>query len=383
MLSSCYVAVQGSSYLACGPWRSLRIVCWRLPRPEASKALVRACRRRPGISRCIAWSFGYEKIPFPGGAGRGRLGLLVSACGRSPSTYLWEVSGGGSLRTGFFNAEEAEMEAARLKKKGLDVIVRPVDAFSTLGWFADPLFSFMSKYDDGELAETIIHELAHATVFVKRAEQFNEEFATFVGRQGALEYLKDRYAGSAGRGLLQRVPADAGTSPPSLAGSRGSSGGSLCLERGPGGELERKARVIAEGPKNITGPAASLFEGERTAFSPWRRSTTLIWTSTGCTKGSGALPELFRGALRRGPLRVRAQGAGYRVPGRGSQGGYAAPSCGDVPGLIRRPNPPIPLRDRPAAFPLPGPVCPSGPGSPPGCPGRCPSHPGARNTRYG
>ena len=124
-----------------------------------------------------------------------RLATIVSACDAvSFDRYLWRYPVVGALPyKGFFKPEEAKREAARLKAKGLDVIVRPVDAFSTLGWFADPLFSFMERYDDAQLGETLIHELAHATVFVKKDEQFNEEFATFVGRQGSLTYLASVY----------------------------------------------------------------------------------------------------------------------------------------------------------------------------------------------
>jgi len=120
---------------------------------------------------------------------------VVSACASdSFERHYWHYPVLGNLPyKGFYEKADAQKEAARLKKAGLDVIVRPVEAFSSLGYFTDPLYSFMAEYDEGVLAELIIHESAHATLFIKGAEQFNEEFATFVGRKGAERYLEERY----------------------------------------------------------------------------------------------------------------------------------------------------------------------------------------------
>lgn len=192
-LSSCYVAVQGSRYLAL---RSRAVSAERALENPATPAAARGLLERARAIR----EFAVEKLGHRDTESykalveldADRLATIVSACASdSFDRYLWNYPVVGRLPyKGFFKPEEAEREAARLKRKGLDVIVRPVDAFSTLGWFADPLFSFMAGYDDAELAETILHEMAHATVFVKQAQDFNEEFATFVGRQGALAYLE-------------------------------------------------------------------------------------------------------------------------------------------------------------------------------------------------
>ncbi len=91
---------------------------------------------------------------------------------------------------GFFVRKDAEVEAAKLSDKGYDVIIDKVDAFSTLGILSDPLYSFMEEFSSYELAALIIHELTHATVFVKNQLQFNEELATYVGNKGALEFIK-------------------------------------------------------------------------------------------------------------------------------------------------------------------------------------------------
>ena len=91
---------------------------------------------------------------------------------------------------GFFNVEDARKERAKLEKKDLDVWVRGVDAFSTLGWFRDPLYSYMKNYSDQYLAELIIHELFHSTVYLKNQGQFNEGLAEFIGKEGGRLYME-------------------------------------------------------------------------------------------------------------------------------------------------------------------------------------------------
>jgi len=91
---------------------------------------------------------------------------------------------------GFFNVEDARKERTKLEKKNLDVLIRGVNAFSTLGWFRDPLYSYMKNYSDRALADMIIHELVHATVFIKSQAQFNEQLAEFVGTEGGRLYAE-------------------------------------------------------------------------------------------------------------------------------------------------------------------------------------------------
>ena len=79
----------------------------------------------------------------------------------------------------------------------MDVWIGRVDAFSTLGWFSDPLYSFMKNYSERNLANLIIHELFHATVWINDHSQFNEEMAQFVGSEGARLYMERMFdAGS-------------------------------------------------------------------------------------------------------------------------------------------------------------------------------------------
>jgi predicted aminopeptidase len=93
---------------------------------------------------------------------------------------------------GFFKKESAEAEAARLKKENPtpDTWVRCVPAFSSLGWFPDPLYSSMIKGRERDIAELVIHESLHATVWVKSSVDFNEKLASFVGLEGSLRYAE-------------------------------------------------------------------------------------------------------------------------------------------------------------------------------------------------
>ena len=90
---------------------------------------------------------------------------------------------------GHFDREDAEREARTLAERGLDVDVRPASAFSTLGWFADPLLSTTVRAAPVVLTETVIHELFHATLYVPSAIEFNESAATFVGHRGAIAFF--------------------------------------------------------------------------------------------------------------------------------------------------------------------------------------------------
>ncbi|MEO6799486.1 MAG: aminopeptidase [Rhodanobacter sp.] len=85
---------------------------------------------------------------------------------------------------GWFSEAAARADAARLRAKGDDVWIGGVPAYSTLGWFADPILSSMLRWDDDELAGTIFHELAHQLIYAKSDTAFNESFATFVQEQG-------------------------------------------------------------------------------------------------------------------------------------------------------------------------------------------------------
>jgi predicted aminopeptidase len=93
---------------------------------------------------------------------------------------------------GFFDLALATEEGQRLKAMGLDVLILPVPAYSTLGWFDDPVFSTMLDDDEAKLASTIIHELTHTTVWVPGDVELNENLASFVGDRGAELFFRAR-----------------------------------------------------------------------------------------------------------------------------------------------------------------------------------------------
>lgn len=106
---------------------------------------------------------------------------------------------------GYFDRAQADAEAARLKARGLDVWVGGSAAYSTLGWFADPILNTMLRWDDDELAGTIFHELAHQRLFAKGDTEFNESFATFVQEQGLREWRAARNLPPSGTDAAQRM----------------------------------------------------------------------------------------------------------------------------------------------------------------------------------
>ncbi|XGC81482.1 aminopeptidase [Bdellovibrio bacteriovorus] len=107
--------------------------------------------------------------------------------------YQWSYPFMGKMPyKGYFKEEDAqELEQELQKDENLDTYLRGVSAYSTLGWFNDPLLSSMLRYDDYDLVNTIIHETVHATLYIKHAADFNERLATFLGNIGAQQfYLK-------------------------------------------------------------------------------------------------------------------------------------------------------------------------------------------------
>jgi predicted aminopeptidase len=94
---------------------------------------------------------------------------------------------------GYYRHDRAEALADRLAKRGDDVWIGGVPAYSTLGHFADPLLSTMDQWSDDEMVGTIFHELAHQEVYVKGDTAFNESFATFVQREGLRQWHADNH----------------------------------------------------------------------------------------------------------------------------------------------------------------------------------------------
>ena len=97
---------------------------------------------------------------------------------------------------GYFEYDKAVQEEIKMKEKGYDTEIGEVSAWSTLGFFKDPILSSMLNRTEANLADLIIHELTHATLYVKNNVQFNENLASFIGKQGAIYYLQLKYGDS-------------------------------------------------------------------------------------------------------------------------------------------------------------------------------------------
>ncbi len=109
-----------------------------------------------------------------------------------PVHWTYPVVGRFPYR-GYFDLDRAKRERDRLEARHFDTSLRPVGAYSTLGWFEDPILSTMLRYRDEDLAELVIHELAHSTVWISDHVSFNESLATFVGEAGALLFSQMRH----------------------------------------------------------------------------------------------------------------------------------------------------------------------------------------------
>ncbi len=196
VLAGCYVAKQGAHLF------SFVLRADEIERVLASPDTAPATRRLLELVQDVR-RFGVEEIGLAQdrnyttyvSVDRDHLVDVVSATADdSFARHTWWFPFFGSFPyKGFYDRPDAERLARRLEKRSLDVIIRPVDAFSTLGFFRDPVYSFMESYPVFEVASLILHEETHATLYLKNQAQFNEELASFVGTRGALLYLSRRY----------------------------------------------------------------------------------------------------------------------------------------------------------------------------------------------
>ncbi len=157
------------------------------PELRASLTRVKAVRRFAGELGLDVGDRYTSYVEWPGD--RIVTTVVATAPGEiEPTPFGFPIVGEVPYK-GFFDPARAEAEAAKLRADGYDVCLVPVSAYSTLGWFDDPVTTPLLQGDPGELVETLLHELVHATVFTPSEARFNEGVATFVGQEATLRFF--------------------------------------------------------------------------------------------------------------------------------------------------------------------------------------------------
>src|SRR5687768_15314237 len=120
--------------------------------------------------------------------------MVVSGARKDrPIPYRWWFPVVGRVPyKGHFDFDDAYAEARELEADGCDAYVRPSAAFSTLGWFNDPVLNTVLRYGDVSLASTVVHEILHNSIFIPGQVGFNESFANFVGDRGGAMFFCER-----------------------------------------------------------------------------------------------------------------------------------------------------------------------------------------------
>ncbi len=131
--------------------------------------------------------------------------MAVPKTDLSPYSW-WFLFVGRVPYKAFFSEEEVRLKADQFQAQGYDTHIRPVQAFSTLGWFDDPLLAHLLKFDKVTLAEVLFHELFHNTLFLKGEVDFNESLANFVGNRATIMFFRD-LGGEESSEYLQAVKA--------------------------------------------------------------------------------------------------------------------------------------------------------------------------------
>ena len=205
------VLVLGSTLSGCSPFYVMRAayeegkILWRrepiadfIERPDIAAdtkeklALVLAVREYAKNTLKLNVGKSYSTYSY---VDRPELTYILTAAPKTelkPYTWWFLVVGRVPYK-GYFSREEAETAAEELRAEGYDTNVRTSAAFSTLGWFNDPLLGHLLKYDKVTLAEVVFHELFHSTLYVKGAGNFNESVANFVGGRAAIDFFRDKF----------------------------------------------------------------------------------------------------------------------------------------------------------------------------------------------
>ncbi len=186
----------------------MRLLCARVPIEELQRAPSTAPELRAQLDRVAEVRSYAEQLglavggrytdyaPWPGDFVV--MTVVATRPGEVEPVTSWFPIVGDVPYRGYFDADRAAAEAERLRRRELDVCQQRVRAYSTLGWFDDPLTGPMLRQDEGTLVETLFHELLHATVFVPGDPEFNEGVAAFFGQEARVRFYADRDGAAAG-----------------------------------------------------------------------------------------------------------------------------------------------------------------------------------------
>jgi predicted aminopeptidase len=190
-------------YLARGAWEEAKILAHRRPISELIADPATPVPLRAKLTLVLgARAFASDSLGLRARqsfttfseTGRDTLTLVVSAAYRDKlRAYTWWFPVVGRVPyKGYFDFAEARRQERALHGRGFDTRLGAVSAFSTLGWFNDPLLPSTLRADSLTLANTVIHELTHNTYYAPGGAVFNESFANFVGARGAQRFFLAR-----------------------------------------------------------------------------------------------------------------------------------------------------------------------------------------------
>lgn len=207
-LAATAVALLGLALVGCSPfyvmrvgWSQIGILRSRVPLTEVMTDPDVPAPTRARLR--LAWdarAFAVDQLGFQNSGGSytsfaplasDTLALVLSGArvDRLEFRTWWFPIIGRIPYRAYFSVESAEAARDDLEDQGFDTYLRPTAAFSTLGWFDDPLYSTLMGRDDVALVETVLHELAHNHLYVPNHGRFNESYAQFVGLTGSIEFF--------------------------------------------------------------------------------------------------------------------------------------------------------------------------------------------------